>query len=132
MKKKKFVAASFMKGLIAGAVLAAPVFYLGYSRQNGIIRSISDACFVAAALILGVSGFIFARNGGTFDMIGYSFKAFTNTHFSKNVGKMEDIVDYKERKASERRSPFNMMLAGLVWLALSVIFLIIYFQVKPA
>ena len=126
MKKKKFDLSEFLTAFISGAALAAFVFYLGTRREYLLLRRLCDSAFVPAVVLLGLSGIIAARNDGSFDSIGYSIESGFTAHYPATKNRDEDFLEYKERKAESRRSPFNIFLAGLVYLMLAVIFLIIY------
>ncbi len=126
MKKKKFELSEFLIALISGAALAAFVFYLGTSREYLLLRRLCDSAFVPAAILLGIAGIMAARNDGSFDSMGYSIKSVFTTHYPSTKGRDEDFLEYKERKAESRKSPVNVALAGLIYLVLAVIFLIIY------
>ena len=124
MKERSFKTKEFLKAIITGAVIAVPVFLLGYFREYYIFRALSDAFFVAAVLLLGVSGIRLARNDGQFDTMGYSVKYLFYNHIPA-LGKMENIDEYRERKRKNRKSPLNIFFAGLIYLALAVVFLVI-------
>lgn len=128
---KRFKLAEFIKNLLAGAAVAVLVFFLGNSRGYTLFRSMSDACFVAAVLLMGTAGIKAAVNDGFFDTVGYSVSSFFGVHFGGPKYKNEDIMEYKERKAEKRRPALNIMLAGLCYLILAVLFLILYSINKP-
>ncbi len=128
---KRFKLAEFIKNLIAGAAVAVLVFFLGNSRGYTLLRCLSDACFVAAVLLMGTAGIKAAVNDGFFDTVGYSVSSFFGVHFGGPKYKNEDIMEYKERKVEKRRPALNIMLAGLCYLILAVLFLILYSINKP-
>ena len=115
-----------------GAVIAAAVGLLGWTRGHSLLRLLCDGCFVSAVLLLGSGGLKFARNQGTFDMMTYSLKAVFHLHypFSKMNSPLEereeDFVEYKERKQEKRKSYAELLWAGLVYLIASVVFFVIY------
>ncbi len=124
MKNKGFKKSEFIKALITGTVIAVPVFMLGYSRGYAITRALSDAFFVPAVLLLGIAGIMLARNDGQFDTMGYSIRYALINHIPA-LGEKEDIMDYKERKMKNRKSPLNIFLAGLIFLVIAVIFIVL-------
>lgn len=113
--------------MIAGIAIAVPVFLLQMHREYIVLRSLGDAFFVSAVFLLGVSGLLFARNDGFFDIFGYSFKFAISNHFSSK-GKIEDFADYKVKKQEDRKSPINILLAGLIFLIIAVILVIVYYS----
>ena len=123
---KNFKLSSFIKAILAGAALAVLVFWLGTYRGYTMLRRLCDSSFVPAVILLGLSGIIAARNDGSFDTIGYSLKFVFFAHYPGAKNGDEDLLQYKERKAAKRRSPINLVLAGLIWLVVSIVFFIIY------
>ncbi len=125
MKEKK---KDFLIYLAVGFVIAAAVFALNLSRDYEVVRCLCDGFFVASVMLLGLGGIKTARNQGVFDVMGYGAKSTLETFlpFLKKTDEKEDIYQYKERKAAERRGSAAMLLAGGVYLALSVIALIFY------
>lgn len=113
--------------LAVGAIIAAAVFALNLSREYGVLRSLCDGFFVAAALLLGVGSIKAARNKGTFDVAGFGLRYVVDiTIPALRRGEKEDMQQYRERKAQERKSSVGLLLAGGVYLAMSVIVLVIY------
>ncbi len=112
-----------------GAVIMAAVTLLGISRGHGLLHALCDGAFVAAVMQLGVSGIALARNKGTFDVAGYGAKTVLETTLpflrSPERGK-ETILEYKERKEKSRKSPRALAVSGGVYLALAILFLILY------
>ena len=118
--------------LIVGLVVALAVTLLNPQMVDNLIQRICDGCFVAAVLLLGFGGLMFARNQGTFDMMTYSMASVFRLHMpAASIGhaRDEDFATYKERKAQKRKSPAGSLIAGAVYLALSVILLVIYYMV---
>ena len=113
--------------LAIGAVIAAAVLALNLNREYGVLRSLCDGLFVAAVLLLGVGGIKAARNKGTFDVAGFGLRSVVDmTIPALRREEPEDMQQYRERKALERKSSVGLLLAGGVYLALSVIVLVIY------
>ena len=112
--------------LAAGAAITAAVFALNLSREYGVLRSLCDGLFVAAVLLLGVGGIKAARNKGTFDVAGFGLRHVVDISIPAfRREEKEDLQQYRERKALERKSSMDLLLAGGVYLALSVIALVI-------
>ncbi len=126
MKGKRFKLSEFIGAILAGAALAAFVFYLGTVREYLLLRRLCDSAFVPAVVLLGLAGIMAARNDGSFDSMGYSVRTVFFGHYPAARSEDEDFEAYRKRKAASRRSPVNIFLAGLVYLVLALIFLIIY------
>ena len=123
-EKKK----DFLINLASGGVIAVLVFILGTSRGYETTRNLCDAAFVTAALMLGLGGLKAIRNQGIFDVMGFGVKSTVELFIPiLKRGEKEDLYAYRERKESERKSAVGMLMAGAVYLVLSVILLIIYF-----
>ena len=117
----------FLINLGVGAAVSVAVFALNMSREFGALRSLCDGFFVAAVFLLGIGAIKAARNNGTFDVAGYGIRHVIDiTIPAFRRGEKEDMRQYQERKAMERKSSVGMLLAGLVYLALAVVALVIY------
>ena len=113
--------------LAVGAVIAAAVLALNLSREYGVLRSLCDGLFVAAVLLLGIGGIKAIRNSGSFDVAGFGLRHVVDiTVPALRRGEQEDMQQYRERKALERQSSAGLLLAGGVYLALSLVALVIY------
>ena len=123
---------SYLILLAVGIALAASVAYVNRDLGYSITHLLSDGFFVAGVL-LGGSGVIgFASSKGTFDMMGYGLKVTANTVFSwmipqdSDLGKKEDFIEYRDRKASTRKDPKPLMLAGGTLVLLGLLFYAAY------
>lgn len=122
-EKKK----GFLTCLAVGAVLAAAVCALNVSRDYGWSRSICDGLFVAAVMLLGVGSIRSINNRGAFDVAGYGLRMAVELAIpALRREEKEDIHQYRERKEGERKSPAGLLLAGVVYLVLSLGALVIY------
>lgn len=118
---------AFLTSLAAGAVLAAAVYALNVSRDYGWSRSVCDGFFVAAVMLLGIGLIRAINNRGAFDVAGYGLRMAVELVLPvlKREEK-EDIHQYRERKEAERKSPAGLLLAGAVYLVLSLAALGVY------
>lgn len=127
---------SFFVNLWIGAGFAALAISLNLEQDFGLWRRICDGLFVGATVLLGTGGLRFCGNHGAFNSIGYGIKHLANTvlpwAFSKdsNFGKKETYLEYKERKEQNQKSPKELLLAGLVYLVLSLIAMAIHYAVQ--
>ena len=123
---------NFLIYLGFGIVIATLVVVLNWNNGYAWIHMLCDGCFVAAVLLLGFGGLKFARNQGVFDMFSYSIKSVFHLHypFTKMNSPLEEreesFVDYKERKQAQRKSPREILWAGLVYLVLALVLFVIY------
>ena len=117
----------FLILLAVGAAIAAAVFALNLSREYGALRSLCDGLFVAAVLLLGVGGIKAVRNKGTFDVAGFGLRHVIDISIpALRREEKEDLMQYRERKALERKSSVGLLLAGGVYLVMAVIALAVY------
>ena len=117
---------SILADLTVGMMIAFAVYLLNQSREISLMHKLCDCFFVAAVALLGSGGIRFCTSRGALDMVGYGFK--TVGEFFTKAGRLdgpdEDYYDYCQRKAEERKPFAHFLIAGLLYLALSVIFLI--------
>ncbi len=94
------------------------------------MQILSDAFFVPGVLLAGVGLIIFASNGGAFDMLGFAVLLFFNL-FRKDVNKRKykDFYEYRQAKKDKKRSMAFMLITGLIFIAIAVIFIIVYANV---
>ena len=117
----------FLVNLVTGAVIAGAVFALNLSREFGALRSLCDGLFVAAVFLLGIGGIKAARNKGSFDVAGFGIRHVVDmTMPAFRREEKENMQQYRERKARERKSSVGLLLAGLAYLAMAAVALVIY------
>lgn len=115
-----------------GLAVTAGVAYLDWTRGYAVIHMLCDGFFVTAVLFLGMGGLKFFRNKGTFDVMSYSVSSVFQLHFpfvkmdSPLNARQEDFADYKERKKAKRKPASDLLWAGLVYLVLALIMLVVY------
>lgn len=113
--------------LVVGAGIAAAVMALNWSRDVGFLQKLCDGLFVAAVMLLGSGGLKFFRNQGVFDMMSFGIAQTYYTMFPSakmnlpEERQKEDLYEYQQRKRKERKSPAELLIAGAVFLALSLI-----------
>ncbi len=118
---------AFLICLSLGAVLTAAVCTLNVSRDYGWSRSVCDGLFVAAVMLLGAGALRAVKNRGAFDVAGYGLRMAVELVIpALRREETEDIHQYRERKETERKSPIGLLLAGAVYLALSLAALAVY------
>ena len=130
-RRKRFIADMVFGVLVAGAVIA-----INAGRGHAVTRLLCDGFFVAGVLLLGTGGLKFVRNEGMFDIFTYSIKSVFTIHypFAKMKSpleekKAEDFPTYKERKREKRKSPADLLWAGLVFMALAAVSFAVYLLV---
>ena len=113
---------------LACVVISALCFGLfSTDSTTEFLRILSDCFFLAAVMLLATGGLTFTQNGGVWDGIGFSFK----TAFDRVRGNFEQdrvtFAQYREqREQKSTRSPKSALIAGAIFLALSLIVLAVY------
>ena len=101
-----------------------------FSQTNPkeVYKILSDSFFVPGVCITGFGLLILASNGGTFDMLSFGMKKFFSLFKRDLKGTMnETFYDYKVAKEGTEKSFGYMVIIGLVFIAISVIFVVFYF-----
>lgn len=117
----------FLLNLAAGGVLAVVMLIIELARGRDILTSLCNCFSVPAVFLLGIGGIKGIRNKGAFDVMGFGLKSTVETFIPMlRKNEKETFDDYRERKESSRRSSRGLLLAGAVYLAISVVLLIVY------
>ncbi len=117
----------FVIGLIVfiGIISARNIFTEESTKE--IYRILSDGLAIPGVVITGIGLLVFLSNEGAFDIIGYGLILFIGK-FKKNVSdrKYETFYDYKLAKHANKNSFAHILLVGLFFLALGILFTILY------
>ena len=121
------------KYLITLFVGFAAAFGIAYSKDilaqtdlKTIFHILTDSFCVPAVMIMGIGSLVFVSNEGGFDALSYGLTSFFDLFRKEKKNKFRTFYDYKESRA-EKSMPFAFMLiSGLVFVALTVIFLLLY------
>ena len=91
-------------------------------------RHLSDGCFVAAVLLVGVGALTWISCTGFFDIFSYAVKSLLVLFTSLRKPKDQiSFYDYKLLKEEKRgAAPRFILYVGLVFLGLSVLFMALY------
>lgn len=112
------------------ALLARDIFNL--TATVDFMKAFCDAFFVSGVVLVCVGGLVFVSNGGVFDMITYGVKNLFWL-FKKNPAdrKYKDFYEYREAMKEKKRSYGYMVIVGLAYIAVSLIFLALYYNYLP-
>ena len=117
----------FLLNLAAGGVLAVVMLIIELARGRDILTSLCNCFSVPAVFLLGIGGIKGIRNKGAFDVMGFGLKSTVETFIPMlRKNEKETFMDYRERKEASRRSSRGLLMAGAVYLAISVVLLIVY------
>ena len=113
-------------GLAVAAVIS---FLMGVSsgeEMADILRILSDAFFVAAAIFLVTGGLTFTVNGGVMDGLGFATKTGIARIKRDFETSKQSFAQYREERESKAKSPAASLLAGAVLLVIAMILLMVY------
>lgn len=128
--KKYLIAIILAGGASFGIMSARGLFSL--ESASAIVACISDGFFVAGFLFAGVGALIWLSSTGTLDIISYGFKSLLVlfTPYKKKVGE-GGFYEYKVRQKEKRKGvPFQILWVGLGYVLLSLMFTLIYYNIK--
>ena len=94
-----------------------------------IWRYLVDAFFAVGAILIGFGGLVWLANAGMFRIFAYGFYRFF-TLFKRDPTrvKWKTYYEYQEAKAEDRTPFLFLIVVGAVFLAISLVFLIPYYQ----
>ena len=95
-----------------------------------VFQILCDAFFVTGICFACIGVIMLAGNGGAFDMLGYAFVMLFDA-LRKDISKRKykDFYEYRQAKKEKKRNVLYMFVVGGAFIAMSVIFLILYYQV---
>lgn len=101
------------------------------TNTQTIMKVLTDAFFAPGIIAMCFGLLIVASNGGTFYIFSYGIQSFMNL-FRKERGKMKykTYYDYKEAMKDNKKPYGYILLVGAVFVAISMIFMIIWINNK--
>ena len=95
-----------------------------------VFQILCDAFFVTGICFACIGVIMLAGNGGAFDMLGYAFVMLFDA-LRKDISKRKykDFYEYRQAKKEKKRNVLYMFVVGGAFIAISVIFLILFYQV---
>ncbi len=99
-----------------------------FVKSDGpLMGDLCDAFFVPGILMFGFGVLVFATNGGTFDMLAYGIRKLFDL-FKRDLTKVKyrTFYDYRAAQREKKRSFLNLIIVGLGFIIVSVVFLILY------
>lgn len=117
-------------GLAMSAAIIFSGNILNLESKTEIMKLLTNSFFVPGILIFGFGLLILASNGGTFDMLVYGTKKFFDLFRKPEQRKITNtFYDYRKAKQETPLDFVYLVLIGLGFILVSVIFLILYYQV---
>ena len=120
---------TFWVGLIIALVIMLSKSIFSQDNAKNVHHILTDAFFVPGVVICGYGLLVMASNGGTFDMLVYGVKRLFSL-FQKDINKVKYKTFYDYRVAKqETKNPFGyLVIVGLIFIGVSMVFLILYYQ----
>ncbi len=119
----------YLISFIVGAAIALGVFsakdFFSETDTAQIYKTLSDGFFVAGVLLSGVGLLVFASNGGAFDMLVYGVQSAFSLILPA-ARRHDTFYDYRVSRQKNRPSYAFMLLTGLFYIALAVIFSLVF------
>lgn len=130
---KKFLQ-YLITALVGAVIVVAVVSAQKIWAQDGVtakMGTLSDAFFAAGIFIGCIGLLVFVSDRGAFDMLKYAVIMFISK-FKRDVTKRKykDYNEYRAARSERENKPIAFMLiVGAAFLAVALVFLILYFQI---
>lgn len=115
-------------GIVMALIIMSVKGVFTETNTVDIMHILCDSFFVAGVILACAGLLVFVTNGGVFDMLAYGILLI-------GYGLMRDVkkrkyrtyYDYKESKKDRKRSMGFLLIVGIIFIAISVCFLIPYY-----
>ena len=113
-------------GIAAAFLVAAARGLFSADVKAAVLLCLTDGCFVASVLFLGVGLLMFSADGGTFDMLAYGVKSVFSVFLPAQKRKnRESFYDYRQRKRAKKKPVAPFLVSGAALLLLSLLFFLL-------
>ena len=112
-KKKIDLKIYIIAGIIALAIGAA-IFCLYFFLNKSTIVAACNATILAGVALIGMAALILLTRLGAFDTFAYGFSQLGTAMFCRQPKKYNDMVEYKQIKAEERKDKSNYFISFLI------------------
>ena len=135
MKNKKWSYWSALAAFEAFAVVMIARYQgLGLAQELSMnARFLSDGCFVVGLMMTGVGALTWVSTTGFFDMLSYGVvygvRAVVGLFGGNRKPNDQTFYEYKMAKDEKRgAAQFAILVSGIAWIVLSVVFLMGYYR----
>ena len=108
-----------------GFAVAVSMIVMNWNSGFPLSHIFCDGFFAAGVLLLGSGALIFCGNHGAFDMMSYGLKSVVGL-VVRSFEPDTDYYTYSQQKAEVQKPFGHLMIAGLIYLALAAICLVVY------
>ncbi len=126
-KKKAYAVCSGI-ALVLALIYAVVKQIFVFETAKELFRGLSDSFLLPAVLLAGVGGLGWIGSQGFFDIISYGTRSFLGVFIKPISADLpKNFYDYREQKNEKgRKWSWEAVAVGLLSLAVSVVFLILY------
>lgn len=119
-------------GLAIATIVIFTKDIFGQTNAHDVMHILCDAFFVSGVCLSCAGLIVFASNGGAFDMLVYGvqilFYMFADIFSGGTIKrKHKDFYEYKKSKEGRKHSMSFILIVGLIFIAISLIFLGAYY-----
>lgn len=113
--------------IVAVSILAGKGSFVKSGAR--LMSDLCDAFFVPGIIMTCLGLLIFCTNGGAFDMLAFGMLKFFDL-FKRDLTKVKyrTFYDYRQAQKEKKRSFWSFIIVGLVFVAVSAVFFILYKQ----
>lgn len=123
MKKLQKYLITVVIGLAAVAGIAWAKDIFAQAEPAQVCHILCDAFFAVGTVLCCAGLLVFSSNEGTFDMMVYGVSSFIDMFRAKSRKKYPTFFDYRESRADVKFPFAFLLLCGLFFIAVSLVFL---------
>lgn len=123
MKKLRKYLITLIVGLAAVAAIVWAKDVFAQTEPAQIFHILCDAFFAVGTVMCCAGLLILSSNEGTFDMIVYGVSSFIDLFRATSRKKYANFFDYRESRSDKKISFGFLLICGLIFLAVSLVFL---------
>lgn len=117
---------TFVVGLILALWVMISKDLFAEERLYMIYQILAESFSVPAVLMLGFGGLVFVSNEGMFDSLSYGLTSFIDLFRKEKRNKFKTFYDYKESKKDRSMSFGYLLICGIVFVAIAIVFHLLY------
>ncbi len=117
---------TFVVGLILALWVMISKDLFAEERVYMIYQILAESFSVPAVLMLGFGGLVFVSNEGMFDSLSYGLTSFMDLFRKEKRNKFKTFYDYKESKKDRSMSFGYLLICGIVFVAIAIVFHLLY------